>query len=87
MPPEARLYEPQRALDGGSDGLDVLRRIIAEATRWLAPNGHLLVETSRTQASETVLALERHGMAGRIVTSDELDGTAVIGRLATAANS
>lgn len=86
MPPEARLHEPQLALDGGSDGLDVLRRIIAEATRWLAPNGHLLVETSRTQASETVLALERHGMAGRIVASDELDATAVIGRLATAAN-
>lgn len=84
MPPEARLYEPQLALDGGSDGLYVLRRIIAEAARWLAPNGHLLVETSRSQASATVLALERHGMTGRIVTSDELDATAVVGCLATA---
>jgi release factor glutamine methyltransferase len=82
MPPEARLYEPQLALDGGSDGLDVLRRIITEATRWLAPNGHLLVETSRGQASATVSALERHGMTGRIVRSDELDATAVIGCLA-----
>jgi release factor glutamine methyltransferase len=83
MPPEARLYEPQLALDGGSDGLDVLRRIITEATRWLAPNGHLLVETSRGQASATVSALERHGMTGRIVRSDELDATAVIGCLAS----
>jgi release factor glutamine methyltransferase len=87
MPPEARLYEPQLALDGGSDGLDVLRRIITEAARWLAPNGHLLVETSRGQAFATVLALERHGMAGRIVTSDELDATAVIGCLSTADHS
>ena len=50
MPPEARLYEPRVALDGGSDGLDVHRRIIAGATRWLAPHGRLLVETSRNQA-------------------------------------
>ena len=37
MPPEARLYESRLALDGGLDGLDVLRRIVAGAKRWLAP--------------------------------------------------
>ena len=51
MPPEARLYEPLVALDGGSDGLDVLRRIIAGARRWLAPDGRL-VETSRVRRRE-----------------------------------
>ena len=84
MPPEARLYEPQVALDGGADGLDVLQRIIAGARRWLAPDGHLLVETSQGQASVVVAALECHEMAGRIVTSDELSATAVIGWLAAA---
>jgi release factor glutamine methyltransferase len=79
MPPEARLYEPRVALDGGSDGLDVLRRIVGGATRWLAPNGRLLVETSRTQMSATVVAFQRHGLATRIVTSDELDATVIIG--------
>jgi release factor glutamine methyltransferase len=79
MPPEARLYEAQVALDGGSDGLDVLRRIVAGATRWLAPDGRLLVETSRGQAPSIVAAFERHGLAPQIVTSDELDATAVIG--------
>jgi release factor glutamine methyltransferase len=84
MPPEARLYEPQVALDGGADGLDVLQRIIAGARHWLAPDGQLLVETSRGQASAVVAAFERHGMASRIVTSDELSATAVIGWLAAA---
>jgi release factor glutamine methyltransferase len=81
MPREARRYEPRVALDGGSDGLDVQRRIAAGASRWLAPDGHLLVETSRSQADESVAILERHGLATKVVTSDELDATAVIGWL------
>jgi release factor glutamine methyltransferase len=78
MPPEARLYEPRMALDGGSDGLDLLRRIIAGATRWLAPMGRLLMETSRSQAPASVAACERQGLEARIVTSDELDATMVL---------
>ncbi len=78
MPPEARLYEPRMALDGGSDGLDLLRRIIAGARRWLALDGRLLVETSRSQAPASVAACERYGLAARIVTSDELDATVVV---------
>jgi release factor glutamine methyltransferase len=84
MPPEARLYEPLVALDGGTDGLDLHRRIAAGATHWLAPHGHLLVETSRNQAVGSVAAFERYGLVARVVSSDELDATVVIGRLATA---
>jgi release factor glutamine methyltransferase len=36
--------EPRLALDGGADGLDVARRIVAEAPRRLAPGGTLLLE-------------------------------------------
>jgi release factor glutamine methyltransferase len=79
MPPEARLYEPLVALDGGSDGLDVQRRIIAAARRWLAPHGRLLVETSRGQASASVAAFQQHGLEAQVVISDELDATVVIG--------
>ena len=82
MPREARLYEPRLALDGGLDGLNVLLRIAAGAKRWLAPDGRLLVETSSSQASATIAAFERYGLAGRIVTSDELDATVAIGWLA-----
>ncbi len=42
LPPEARDHEPRVALDGGADGLDVLRRVTAAAPEWLAPGGHLL---------------------------------------------
>jgi ribosomal protein L3 glutamine methyltransferase len=43
LPPEY-LHEPQMALSGGDDGLDVVRRIIDEAPAYLAENGGLLVE-------------------------------------------
>jgi release factor glutamine methyltransferase len=79
MPPEARLYEPRVALDGGSDGLDLLRRIIAGARRWLAPHGRLLVETSRSQVPASVAAFEQYGFEAQVVVSDELDATVVIG--------
>jgi release factor glutamine methyltransferase len=81
MPQEARRYEPPIALDGGSDGLGVYRRIAAEAAHWLAPDGHLLVETSRRQAADTVAILEHRGLATEVVRSDELDATAVTGWL------
>ena len=47
LPPEARLHEPRVALDGGADGLDVLRRVAAAAAEWLAPGGHLLQRDQR----------------------------------------
>ena len=79
MPPEARDHEPHVALDGGTDGLDVQRRIIEVAHEWLAPGGHLLVETSRRQAAGTVAACEAAGLVTRVVTDDDLDATAVVG--------
>ena len=50
LPPEARDHEPRAALDGGPDGLDVARRVVAGAPGWLAPGGWLLFETSERQA-------------------------------------
>ncbi|PZG04937.1 putative protein N(5)-glutamine methyltransferase [Nonomuraea aridisoli] len=79
LPPEARLHEPLTALDGGGDGLDVVRRVIAGAPAWLAPGGHLLVETGERQAEATVEAMTSAGLSARAAYSDELDATAVIG--------
>ncbi|MFP3990153.1 putative protein N(5)-glutamine methyltransferase [Streptomyces sp. E11-3] len=79
LPQEAREHEALVALDGGGDGLDVLRRVTAEATSWLAPGGHLLVETSERQAQDAVDTFTRGGLIPRVVTDDELYATVVIG--------
>ncbi len=49
LEPEVSRYEPRGALDGGPDGLDVIRRIAAEAPRFLAPEGRLLLEFGKGQ--------------------------------------
>ncbi len=80
MPPEARLFESIVALDGGEDGLRVLRQVAAEAPKWLAPGGHLLFESSEDQAPHMVSAVSRHGLVARAVTSDDFDATVVCAR-------
>ncbi|HEU4947781.1 MAG TPA: putative protein N(5)-glutamine methyltransferase [Kribbella sp.] len=79
LPPEARLHEPRVALDGGGDGLDVLRRVAAAATRWLAPGGSVLAEISKAQAPLAIQAFSDGGLVPRLVSSDELNATVVIG--------
>ena len=81
MPPEARDHEPRVALDGGADGVDIHRRVAEQAPRWLRPGGHLVIETSRRQASLTLDAMTARGFEGRVERSDDLEATAVIGRL------
>jgi len=76
LPAEARLHEDRVALDGGPDGLSVLRRVAAEAPQWLAPSGHLLIETSAAQAPGARTAFTQ--LAARIAYSDEYDATVVI---------
>ncbi|MBB2910791.1 release factor glutamine methyltransferase [Streptosporangium becharense] len=87
LPSEARVHEPRVALDGGTDGLDVVRRVAAAAARWLAPGGHLLVETSGRQAAPTADAVARGGLAARVTGSEELNATVVIGTMPVGAGS
>ena len=67
------------ALDGGTDGLDVLRRVTAAAPRWLAPGGYLLVETSERQAPQIVESRRTGGLIPQVASSDELNATVVTG--------
>jgi release factor glutamine methyltransferase len=53
--------EPRIALDGGKDGLDLLRRIIAGAPRRLASGGALLLEADPSQMENLAAILEKHG--------------------------
>ncbi|MDU0292207.1 putative protein N(5)-glutamine methyltransferase [Saccharothrix longispora] len=79
MPPEARDHEPLVALDGGADGVDVHRRVAAGAGEWLAPGGHLLIETSEHQAPLTAAAMTAHGLVARVEVSEDYYCTVVIG--------
>ena len=59
VPSEVRDHEPRLALDGGADGLDVFRRLLADAPQLLAPGGTLAVELYEghlDQAAELVRA-------------------------------
>lgn len=82
LPPEARDYEPLVALDGGSDGLDVLRRVAACAPHWLRPGGHVLVEISDRQEQAAVAAFRDAGLEPAVDESDEdeYSATVLVGR-------
>jgi len=80
LPAEARAHEPLAALDGGPDGLDVLRRVTAGAPGWLAPGGYLLIETSDRQVPSAQAAFAASGLLPRVVSSEDLGATVVVGR-------
>jgi release factor glutamine methyltransferase len=50
-----------------------------DAPRWLAPGGHVLVETSEDQATAAADAMERSGLVPDVTRSDELNATVLIG--------
>lgn len=50
LEPEVRDFEPREALFGGTDGMDIIRRILNEAPGWLCPGGLLLMEIGYDQA-------------------------------------
>jgi release factor glutamine methyltransferase len=79
MPSEARDHEALMALDGGTDGLAVLRRVAADAPAWLAPGGVLLVETSERQAPAMATAMDATGLAARVHSDEEWGATVVTG--------
>lgn len=79
LPAEARDHEPLVALDGGTDGLDILRAVATGAPSWLAPGGCLLVETSERQLPSAVRVFEGVGLETRVAVSEESYAHVVIG--------
>jgi release factor glutamine methyltransferase len=80
LPVEARLHEPREVLDGGPDGLAVLRRVAAGAPDWLAPGGAALMETGRAQRPTALRVLAASGLLAAAAYDPDLDATVVIGR-------
>lgn len=76
LPAEAREHEPLVTLDGGADGLDLQRRVAAEARTWLAVGGSVLCEVSDRQASTAVAVFSAYDT--RVVRNDDLGATVVV---------
>jgi release factor glutamine methyltransferase len=73
LPAEVAEWEPVTALFAGADGLDELRRIVAEAPRWLRRPGVLVVELAPTQA-DAVAGLTRAAGATDVEVRPDLAG-------------
>jgi release factor glutamine methyltransferase len=69
LPAEVR-KEPLAALDGGPDGLSVIRRLVTDARPLLAPGGALLIEVGAGQAPAVAALLERAGYRDVTATKD-----------------
>lgn len=54
LPPSVRNHEPRVALDGGLDGMDVIRKLLAQAPGVLHPNGAILIEIGATQGERSI---------------------------------
>jgi len=80
MPTDARDHEPHLALDGGPDGLDLLRRLLAVAPYWLAPGGYVLAEADERQVDAARDAVFAAGLHGEPWLDEELGTLVVIGR-------
>ena len=62
VPVEVR-YDPSLALDGGSDGLDLVRRLLTDLPRLLRPCGGAVFELGENQADEVASAADAVGLA------------------------
>ena len=63
LAPEVRDHDPHAALDGGADGLDAYRALIAQAAGLLAPGAVLVVEAGQGQASQIEALMTGAGFA------------------------
>jgi release factor glutamine methyltransferase len=64
LPREVAAFEPRLALDGGADGLGVVRRLVAAAPATLRPGGALLMEIGEEQAREVLGLMSGAGFEG-----------------------
>ncbi len=60
LAPDPTSFEPQLALDGGCDGLEVYRRFLEQASPRLAPDGAMFLETGPDTASDLAALVARN---------------------------
>jgi release factor glutamine methyltransferase len=74
LPPEVRTHEPVVALDGGADGLALIRRIAAISHRALRASGVLVVETAGGAQATAAAALLRKADFVQVAVRADLAG-------------
>jgi release factor glutamine methyltransferase len=70
LPVDVQGFEPRLALDGGADGLDLVREIAARARAHLTPGGLLALEIQLDQGPRTLTLLREHGYTDVEVAQD-----------------
>jgi len=74
LAPEVREYDPYTALDGGSDGLEIYRKLVPAAIKHLNPGGWLLVEVGINQAEDVAALFRKTGEYDEPVTAIDPGG-------------
>ena len=67
------MHEPRSALDGGVDGLSVLRRAATRARYWLRPGGWFFTECALDQADSAVAVLRDAGLIATVANDTDLE--------------
>jgi release factor glutamine methyltransferase len=71
---EVARHEPRLALDGGTDGLDLIARLLGDALRWLAPGGLMLLEIEARQGQSALDLARRLLPAAKVSLWQDLAG-------------
>lgn len=70
LPGHIRLHEPRQALDGGPDGLSVIKAIVQDGAIILAPGGAIFLEIGETQGQAVAGLLEKEGFEDIVIAKD-----------------
>ena len=73
LPREVFAFEPRQALDGGPDGMDVIRRLLTAAPAALRPGGRLVLEIGEDQAGPLAALMAAGGFVD-VASRDDLRG-------------
>jgi release factor glutamine methyltransferase len=78
LPIHIRSHEPRSALDGGADGLAILRDVVPDAWILLKDGGWLFLEIGESQGESTLQMLEQNGFSGARIVQDLADKDRVV---------
>ena len=70
LEPEVSRWEPRAALDGGEDGLDLVRQILERSAQLIVPGGAALVEIGCDQSESALELAARAGFAAYSIRAD-----------------